>query len=399
MISSVSRHESAAASLSARFRERFGTSARIFRAPGRVNLIGEHTDYNDGFVMPMAIGFDTQVAGAKRDDRILQVYSDRFDENIDLSLDALHGPRRRHWGDFVRGVASVLQDAGHTLSGANLMIHGNVPLGSGLSSSASLEVAVALALTSLSGINLPRLDLVKLCQTAEHQYVGTRCGIMDQFTAGFAEAGHALMLDCGSLQYQLIPIPSHVRLVVCDSMVRHELASGEYNRRRTDCETGVKLLQPRLPGIRALRDVTIADLEQNKDLLTESVYRRCRHVVTENQRVLAAAQALQSGDAELFGRLMYGSHASLRTDYEVSCKELDLFVDLGSSRRGVYGARMTGGGFGGCTVNLVGSDFADEFTAEIATMYKEKTGITPEIYICDPAQGAEPWPAEEIAQT
>jgi galactokinase len=399
MISGVSNHESTADSLSARFREMFGTSARIVRAPGRVNLIGEHTDYNDGFVMPMAIGFCTWLAGSRRDDRILQVYSDRFDESITLSPDALSGPPRKHWSDFIRGVAGVLQGAGLTLSGANLLIHGDVPLGAGLSSSASLEVSVALALTSLSGIDLPRLDLVKLCQTAEHQYVGTRCGIMDQFIVGFGEAQRALMLDCRSLQYQLLPIPPHVRVVVCNSMVRHELVSGEYNRRRADCEAGVKLLQPRLPEIRALRDVTIADLEKNKDALSESVYRRCRHVVTENQRVLAAAQALQSGDTELFGHLMYESHASLRSDYEVSCQELDLLVDLASSRSGVYGARMTGGGFGGCTVNLLRSDSADQFQAEIATTYKEKTGITPEIYVCEPAQSAEPWPAERSAQT
>jgi galactokinase len=399
MISSVSNHESTADLLSARFRDLFDTTARIFRAPGRVNLIGEHTDYNDGFVMPMAIGFYTWVAAAKRGDRILQVYSDRFGESVTLSLDALSGPPRKHWGDFVRGVAGVLQDAGHTLSGANLVIHGDVPLGAGLSSSASLEVAVALALTSLSGISLPRLDLVKLCQKAEHQYVGTRCGIMDQFIAGFGEASHALMLDCRSLQYQLLPIPPHVRVVVCNSMVRHELASGEYNRRRFDCESGVKLLQQCLPGIRALRDVTIAELEKHKDLLPESIYRRCRHVVSENQRVVAAAGALQSGDAELFGHLMYESHASLRSDYEVSCQELDLLVDLASSRRGVYGARMTGGGFGGCTVNLIRSDSAAEFQAEIATMYKEKTGITPEIYVCEPAQGAEAWESEGSAQT
>ncbi len=399
MISGVTNHEPTVDLLSARFREQFGTSARIFRAPGRVNLIGEHTDYNDGFVMPMAIGFYTWVAAAQRDDRIVQVYSDRFDEDITLSLDALSGPPRKHWGDFVRGVAGVLQDAGHPLSGANIVIHGNVPLGAGLSSSASLEVSLALALTSVYGIDLPRLDLVKLSQAAEHQYVGTRCGIMDQFIAGFAEAGNALMLDCRSLQYRLLPIPPHVRVVVCNSMVRHELASGEYNRRRADCETGVKELQLRLPGIRALRDVTIADLENDKDLLSESVYRRCRHVVSENHRVLAAAHALQSGEAELFGHMMYQSHASLRTDYEVSCPELDLLVDLASSRRGVYGARMTGGGFGGCTVNLVGSDFAAEFQTEIATMYKEKTGITPEIYVCEPAQGAERWPAEGSTQT
>jgi galactokinase len=234
--------------------------------------------------------------------------------------------------------------------------------------------------------------LVKLCQKAEHEYVGTLCGIMDQFIAVFGVTGQALMLDCRSLEYQLLPIPKDLRLVVCNSMVRHELASGEYNQRRADCEEGVKLLQPHLPGIRALRDVRVADLEVWKHVLPATVYRRCRHIVTENQRVLAAATALQSGDTTRFGHLMYRSHASLRDDYQVSCRELDLLVDLASSNPGVYGARMTGGGFGGCTVNLLRADDAASFEEHIALAYQEATGIIPEIYVCEPAQGAQAWP-------
>lgn len=394
MIDSVLRPESTGDLLTARFREMFGTEMRMFRAPGRVNLIGEHTDYNDGFVMPAAIGFYTWIAAAKREDRILEAYSDRFDEKVAFSLDALEGPPRKHWSDFIRGVAATLQGAGHKLSGANLVIHAEVPLGAGLSSSASLEVATALALTVPSGIAVPRLELAKLCQAAEHEYVGTRCGIMDQFIATFGVSGNALMLDCRSLEYQLIPVPRDLRLVVCNSMVRHEHASGEYNRRRADCESGVKLLAQHLPGIRALRDVGIADLEKYKHALPETIYRRCRHVVSENQRVLDAAKALQSGDADGVGRLMYASHASLRDDYEVSCKELDLLVELAASSDGVYGARMTGGGFGGCTVNLVRGECASAFGAQIARTYQQATGIAPDIYICEPAQGAEAWPAE-----
>ena len=399
VISSVSRPESTGDLLLALFRELFGTSAVVFRAPGRVNLIGEHTDYNEGFVMPMAIGSYTWVAAAKREDRLLEVYSEHFDEKIVLCLDVLSGPPRKHWSDFVRGVAATLQEAGHALCGANLVIHGGVPLGAGLSSSASLEVSVALALTSLSGIARPRLDLVKLSQAAEHKYVGTRCGIMDQFVAGFGAAGHALLLDCRSLEYQLLPIPQDLRLVVANSMVRHELASGEYNLRRADCEAGVKALQPFLPAVHALRDVSIADLERYKHALPGTVYRRCRHVVTENQRVLTAAKALQAEDADRFGTLMYRSHASLRDDYEVSCRELDLLVDLASSRPGVYGARMMGGGFGGCTVNLIQAAWVAAFRADITEMYAEKTGATPEIYVCEPAQGAEAWPVEGTVQT
>jgi galactokinase len=396
---SVLSSESTGELLTSRFRERFGTSPRIFRAPGRVNLIGEHTDYNDGFVMPMTIGFYTWVAAAKREDRLLEVYSGHFDEKNTLSLDALSGPPRKHWSDFIRGVAAKLQAAGHKLPGANLFIHGEVPLGAGLSSSASLEISIALALTSLCKIAVPRLELVKLCQAAEHEYVGTRCGIMDQFVAGFGASGHALLLDCRSLEYQLLPIPPDLRLVVCNSMVRHELASGEYNRRRADCEAGVELLRSSIAGIRALRDVTVANLEEYKSVLPETVYRRCRHVVSENQRVLAAAKALQSQDPRGFGQLMYESHASLRSDYEVSCRELDLLVDLASSRRGAYGARMTGGGFGGCTVNLVRADCASLFQTDMAQKYEEAIGIAPEIYICEPAQGAQPWPVERSAQS
>jgi len=394
MIDSVSSSDSTGDRLTARFREMFGPEMRIFRAPGRVNLIGEHTDYNDGFVMPAAIGFYTWVAAAKREDRILEAYSDRFDEKIVISLDALAGPPQKHWSDFIRGVAATLEGAGHRLSGANLVIHSEVPLGAGLSSSASLEVATACALMGSSGIALPRLELAKLCQAAEHEYVGTRCGIMDQFIATFGRSGNALMLDCRSLEYQMIPFSPDLRLVVCNSMVRHEHASGEYNLRRADCETGVKLLAQHLPGIRALRDVGIADLEKYKNVLPETIYRRCRHVVTENQRVLDAAKALQSGEAACVGQLMYASHASLRDDYEVSCKELDLLVELSGSSPGVYGGRMTGGGFGGCTVNLVRSECAAAFAAHMAGAYQQATGIAPEIYVCEPAQGAEAWPAE-----
>ena len=398
MISSISSPESTADLLLALFRELFGElsgkRARLFRAPGRVNLIGEHTDYNDGFVMPAAIKFYTWIAAAKREDRVLEVYSDHFDEKINLSLDALAGPPRRHWSDFIRGVAAVLEDAGYKLSGSNLVIHGEVPLGAGLSSSASLEVGTALALITLSEIDVSRLELVKLCQKAEHEYVGTFCGIMDQFIANFGAVGHTLMLDCRSLEYQLLPIQQDVRLVVCNTMVRHDLASGEYNRRRADCEVGVRLLQPHLPGIRALRDVEVADLEAYKSVLPTTVYRRCRHVVTENRRVLEAAKALQSNDAHRFGYLMYQSHASLRNDYEVSCKELDLLVDLASSSGGVYGARMTGGGFGGCTVNLIRADCVAPFNTHVAQAYREATGTSPDIYVCELAQGAEPWPGE-----
>lgn len=366
----------------------FSAEPQIFQAPGRVNLIGEHTDYNDGFVMPASLRCFTWVAAAKREDRVLQAYSVQFNEKITLCLDDLSGVSGGHWSNFIRGVAAILKRAGHRIAGANLVIQGEIPLGAGLSSSASLEVATALALTSLSGIVLPRLELAKLCQTAEHEYVGTRCGIMDQSSVSLGIVGQAMMLDCRSLDYELLSIPPHLSVVICNSMVRHQLASGEYNRRRVDCETGVALLKPYLPGIRALRDVSIVDLEIHEHALPGQIFRRCRHVITENRRVLAAAEALKSEDADRFGQLMFCSHASLRDDYAVSCKELDILVDLASSITGVYGARMTGGGFGGCTVNLVSADHVSVFEDHIIREYREETGITPDIYILDPVQVA-----------
>jgi len=384
-------YDSSAESLSARFQQSYGIRPRIFRAPGRVNLIGEHTDYNDGFVMPAAIGFYTWVAAAESPDRTIQVRSEEFDESLTLSLENLAGPPRHHWSDFVRGVASLLQNQGYQLSGAKLVIKGEVPMGAGLSSSASLEVAIAVALLRQAHSGLSSLELVKLCQRAEHEYVGTRCGIMDQFIAVFAQAGHALMLDCRSLEYEALEIPADARLVICNSMVKHVLAAGEYNRRRADCETGASLLRKSIPSVRALRDVALSDLEAHRSELTEVVYRRCRHVITENQRVLDAARALRSGNLEKFGMLMGESHRSLRDDYEVSSRELDLLVEISSDVGGVYGSRMTGGGFGGCIIALVRSDSVAKFEAAISDAYRKQTGITPSVYVCSPAQGAGEW--------
>src|SRR5215472_14510962 len=315
--------ESTTETLSSRFEQIYGTLPRIFRAPGRVNLIGEHTDYNDGFVMPAAIGFYTWVAVSPRSDRAIHVRSEEFNEALELSLQELSGPPQHHWSDFVRGVAAVLQSQGYEPPAANLIIAGQVPMGAGLSSSASLEVATALALLGESRADVSQFELVKMCQKAEQEYVGTRCGIMDQFIAVFGQEGHALMLDCRTLESEALRIPEGARLVICNSMVRHDLAAaGEYNRRRADCETGVSILRRRLPHVRALRDLTLTDLKAHQSELPEVVYRRCRHVISENQRVLDAAGALRSGDLDGFGRLMCESHHSMRDDYEISVREL-----------------------------------------------------------------------------
>ena len=391
MASSPTSYESTAEFLTDEFQRSYHTRPAIFRAPGRVNLIGEHTDYNDGFVMPVAIGFYTWIAASPRPDRMLRVRSEEFRETVDLPLDSLGGPPRKHWSDFVRGVAAVFEDKGVALSGASLIIQGQVPMGAGLSSSASLEVATGLALLGTAHKQVPPLDLVKMCQRAEHEYVGTRCGIMDQFIAVFASSGHALMIDCRSLESESLCIPDDARLVICNSMVKHELASGEYNRRREECEAGVKILRRSSPAVHALRDVTFEDLARHTTELTDVVYRRCRHVISENQRVLDAAEALRAGDLGRFGEPMYESHRSLQQDYEVSSKELDLLVDIAAGCAGVYGSRMTGGGFGGCTITLVRSHSVEGFGEKITREYREKTGITPDLYICSAAQGAGQW--------
>ena len=370
------------------FRELYGEPIGVFRAPGRVNLIGEHTDYNDGFVMPAALEFYTYVAAGPRTDRELSVYSIDFDETKCFHLDDLAGGPTGHWSDYVRGVADVVNASGDPIRGANLVIKGEVPIGAGLSSSAALEVATVLALLANSGLTWGRVDVAKACQRAEHEYAGTKCGIMDQFISCCARANHALLLDCRSLEYELLRIEDRVRIVICNTMVKHELAGGEYNRRRADCEAGVRFLQRYLPDIRALRDVSPSQLAEYGVGLPPETYRRCQHVISENARVLEAVQALKDGDLLRFGVLMYASHASLRDDYEVSCKELDLMVELARKCGGVYGARMTGGGFGGCTVNLVDADAVEEFKAAIAGDYNDATGLHPEIYVCTAADGA-----------
>ena len=377
-----------AAELRRAFQARWATTPRIFRAPGRVNLIGEHTDYNDGFVMPAAVDFSTWVAAAARPDRVLSIYSENFSESREFPLDDSGPQRRDDWSDYVRGVAIVLQRAGHRLRGTNLLIKGLVPIGSGLSSSAALEIATAFALLGVARITLDRTEIATLGQRAENDFVGMMCGIMDQFIACHAQAGHALMLDCRSLEYRRVPLPPGVRLVIGNTMVRHELAGGEYNRRRADCREGVRILTRALPHIRALRDVTVAELDKFGQDLPATVFRRCRHVITENARVEKAAAALEEKDLDRVGRLMAESHASLRDDYEVSCPELDRMVEIAAAQPGVYGARMTGGGFGGCTVNLVRGERVDEFRAAVSRLFREATGIEPVLYVTNAAGGA-----------
>jgi galactokinase len=377
------------AELQQKFQVAFGGQPRLFRAPGRVNLIGEHTDYNDGFVMPAAIDLTTYVAIAPREDRLLVIFSENFNEATEFNLDRYAPHGNGHWSDYVRGVAVELMQAGYKLRGANLLIASDLPVGSGLSSSAAVEVAAALALLSIIDVTMGRVQLAKLCQRAENEYVGARVGIMDQFISANGRANHALMLDCRSLDFRLLPLPEHVRLVIANTMVKHSIASGEYNARRAECETAARLLARRIAGVHALRDVTLADVERFRHDLPDTVYKRARHVVSENERVLRAAEALERGDLRAFGQLMRQSHLSLRDDYEVSSEELDVMVEIAAKLPGCYGARMTGGGFGGCTVNLVEADAVAAFTTELAERYEQATNRTPQIYTCAAANGAQ----------
>ena len=371
-----------------KFNELHGKPVGIFRAPGRVNLMGEHTDYNDGFVMPAALPFYTYVAAGLRPDRKLNVYSIDFSENRIFDLDSLTPKPASDWSDYVRGVAGVMLSQGMPINGTNLVIKGEVPIGAGLSSSAAIEVATAFALLATSDGDVSRREVASICQRAEHRYAGTNCGIMDQFISIFGVANKALLLDCRNLDFELFGVGEGVCIVICNTMVKHDLAAGEYNHRRVDCEAGVRSLQRFLPGISALRDVDLAQLAQYGAELPAVIYQRCHHVISENLRVLEAGEALKKRDLRQFGVLMDESHRSLRDDYQVSCRELDLMTELARRCRGVYGSRMTGGGFGGCTVSLVDSDAVDEFRTTVSRKYQTETGLIPEIYVCKAAEGA-----------
>ena len=374
--------------LTARFQELYGKVPRLYRAPGRVNLIGEHTDYNDGFVMPVAIELYCRVAAAARNDRKLVLHSANLGQHFSVDLESPR-LRRGDWTDYVVGTASALQHAGYDLRGADMLIEGEIPFGSGLSSSAAIEMATGFALLDLSGLEPDLIRLAIAGRRGENEFVGARVGIMDQFISANGQAKRALRLDCRSLEFETLPLPPDVILAVCNTGVKHSIADGEYNQRRAQCEEGVHRLSAALPDIRALRDVSPKQLEAHKELLPELIYRRCRHVVTENGRVERAATALKQGDLPEVGDLMAASHRSLRDDYEVSCRELDLMVDIARLQPGVIGARMTGGGFGGCTVNLVENAHAEEFSRNVAAGYEQATGIHSETYLLAAADGVQ----------
>ena len=355
---------------------------RTFRAPGRVNLLGEHTDYNDGFVFPAALDLFCYVRAEPATDGKLTVRSHNFGEERSWTLEEFPNTKPRGgWSDYVAGVAVELARLGVKPAAARLEIDSGVPLGAGLSSSASLEVAVGFALASMAGAHVPLKQLALACQRAENGFVGMKCGIMDQFVSTFGEAGHAILIDCRSLEHRAVPVPPGLQLVMVNSMVKHELASSEYNTRRRECEQAVEILG------KPLRDIAAAEWPSLESKLPDTLRRRARHIVAENARVLAFVEACREDDEAAMGRLMAESHESMRDDYEVSCAELDFLVDTAAGLDGMVGSRMTGGGFGGCTVNLVRDGTADRFRDAIRSAYESRYGLVPEIYTCQTADG------------
>ncbi len=395
-----------------KFEAIFGASPRfVVSAPGRVNLIGEHTDYNAGYVFPVAIDKYIHIAMRERADRRAVLHALDVNESFELNLDALRPvpPNAPTWSYYLIGVASLLQESGNKIAGIDAVIMGDVPIGAGLSSSAALSVSAALAF--LAG-SIPqsspdaavsearKKELAALCQGVEHEFVGVNCGIMDQTISLLGRADHGLFLDCRSLAYEHVPLNLGAHCIaICNTKVKRELAASEYNKRRTECERGVDLLSRWLPGISSLRDITLSDFKKHEGKLPALTQKRCGYVVAENTRVLDAVSTLKARNQQTsekvddpliaFGRLMNASHKGLRDDYEVSCRELDLLTDIAHSVDGVIGTRMTGAGFGGCTVSIVHRDALETFRTRVTSEYHKQTGIEPEIYLCNVSNGAQ----------
>jgi len=366
------------------FARRFGRNPRwTIRAPGRVNLIGEHTDYNDGFVLPLAIDRAVWLALEPRAERRVVVYSVDYSQEAEFDLDNLvHGPAG--WIEYLKGVAWSLQEAGYRLAGWQGVLAGDVPIGAGLSSSAALEMATARAFAAASCLEWEPMIMAKLGQRAENRWVGVNCGIMDQLISAAGRAGHALLIDCRSLDTRPVPFPPGTAVVVLDTSTRRGLVDSAYNERRAQCEAAARLF-----GQPALRDVDYNALQARAKLLDPITYRRARHVITENQRTIQAAEAMTQADVQTLGRLMNESHASLRDDYQVSSEALNVMVDCALAHAACYGARMTGAGFGGCAVALIDCHAADDFAAAVAADYQQRTGLRPAVYVCQATNGAE----------
>ncbi|HXS89418.1 MAG TPA: galactokinase [Steroidobacteraceae bacterium] len=369
--------------LQQRFQAFSGRSGRVAFAPGRINLVGEHTDYSAGFVLPASLALGTWTVAAPRADRVIRVFSEGQPEIETLPLDVTPRAAKKSWSDYVTGVAWALQQAGCKLRGADLLITSDVPMGSGLSSSAALEVSVAHALLTVAEASLSPLEIARACQRAENDFVGARCGIMDQFAATHGEPGRALLLDCADYSWKSAPLPTTHFFVVANTMVRHALAHGEYNVRRAESEELVDFMLRCMPQRSRLAELTDAEMNELIRELPATLARRLRHVVSENRRVHEAYAALESGNVALLGRLLAASHESLRNDYQVSCRELDLLVEIARDVPGVVGARMIGGGFGGCTLSLVEAEHVENLLDRLRLNYVQSTGKEPATYICE----------------
>ncbi|MCL4274832.1 MAG: galactokinase [Anaerolineales bacterium] len=378
------------------FREKFGhVPAHIARAPGRVNLLGEHVDYNDGFVLPAAIDRATYIAFSPTGAPHSTLWAADFDQQVSFSPETISTKSQvdsspiPEWGLYPAGVMWSLMEETLPAFSMNAVFASDVPRGSGLSSSASVEMAFMLAWQTLGGWTLPPMRRALLGQKAENHYVGVNCGIMDQFASACGVENKLLLLDCRSLEWKTIPLPEHVSIVIADTTVRRKLTSGEYNKRRAACDEAVRLLQQDLPHIESLRDINVEEFDRLAKKLPGEIEKRARHVVEEIERSNQAEALLEAGNVRNFGRLMNECHVSLRDLYEVSCPELNVMVNIAQSIDGCYGARLTGAGFGGCTVNLVARENAVEFSRTLAKGYELETGLAPEIYITRASNGAE----------
>lgn len=368
--------------------------ALLYRAPGRVNIIGEHTDYNDGFVLPTTTSAYTSVFAERREDRQVRLTSRNLNDEESFSLDDVAVSESPNWADYARGVAVEIEAYGQPLRGADIRVDGNIPIGGGLSSSASFEVGIAVAMLDLAGATLPAKTIAQICQSAEIRFAGVNCGIMDQLAVAGCERGKAMLINCRTLDIQYASIPQHARLLVVDSGVRHQLPDSHYNVRAVECAEAVAILSDGNADVKALRDISIEMLEQSKQALGDRLYRRARHIVRENQRVLDAYDALQASELVALGELISQSHASLRDDFEISCSPVDRLVAIADACPGALGSRQIGGGFGGCVLCLTTDEHLDAVRERITVEYGRMTGTDPWVHVVEPSDPAGPFPRQ-----
>ena len=379
-----------ALSLKSTFQDIFQREPQIFiSAPGRVNLIGEHTDYNEGFVLPAAVNMHIIILSALREDKKINLYSHKFKKLVSFTSDNITYNKEDMWSNYEMGVAKMLVEKGYKLDGADILIGGDVPINAGLSSSAAVEVSTTLTFKELFGLDISDIEIIKLSQRAENEFVGVGCGIMDQFASCLSKKNYAIFIDCRSLEYEYIPFKTEdIKIFLANTNVERALIGSEFNKRRSESAEGAKLLSRYIPDVKSLRDVSLEDFNKYKENLPKNIAKRCEHVINENHRVIESIEGLKNNNVSKLGGLMWKSHDSLRELYEVSSKELDLMVDIAGNTEGLLGSRLLGGGFGGCTISLVKNESIEKFKENIMLEYPKKTGIQPEIYICSAEDGA-----------